>query len=514
MVTKLTNQVIKYLVYGLIVYTLFTYVPQKQLPITDIALMTTVIIISFVFLDMLTPSYTLENFDQVIENLDLDTVDKDDLDVDSEENEEVIDEETDSILGSGISVNYLNTNKPEILKKLQNNKVLDESEIDNILELCKDKNECNNKFLDLLNNNKINNEELLELNIAFGLNNYNTVQELYLQERINRDQALEIAYAISSNSKTLIMAIISKYLQNNIISKTDFDKLSSNISLEEDNNEGRTFISNMIKNNLLNTKNAKIINEKCSSSSMDSCTIQINKFKKDKVINNSQALNILKGYNKPGMNDIVYNNSDFGSISNEYVVGSVNEQTDLGDVKFDNKLLQDEELLKQAKTGDTKEFDNIEIDNEESDESKKNFSLNFNKAFEENKKINSTKEYKQKINKKYKDFLDVKTSNKYDKHTDMNYSIYTKNQTEPLGKFSKDFTNDFDHGFSYLQTDKWKPPEYDNTVCKIESKCDYCEEDYEGYPVDVSKWNYSRKILPRDNINIKYIEDKLNTGNN
>ena len=36
MVTKLTNQVIKYLVYGLIVYTLFSYVPQKQLPVTDI----------------------------------------------------------------------------------------------------------------------------------------------------------------------------------------------------------------------------------------------------------------------------------------------------------------------------------------------------------------------------------------------------------------------------------------------------------------------------------------------
>ena len=36
MVTKLTNQVIKYLVYGLIVYTLFAYVPQKQLPMTDL----------------------------------------------------------------------------------------------------------------------------------------------------------------------------------------------------------------------------------------------------------------------------------------------------------------------------------------------------------------------------------------------------------------------------------------------------------------------------------------------
>jgi len=148
----------------------------------------------------------------------------------------------------------LNSNKPEILKKLQDNKVLDENEIDEILDLCKNKDECNNKFLELLNNKKINNEELLELNIAFGLNKYNIVQELYLQERINREQALEIAYSISSNSKTLILAVINKYLQNNVISKNDFDKLEANIMLEEDNNEGRSYIANMIKSKLIIVK--------------------------------------------------------------------------------------------------------------------------------------------------------------------------------------------------------------------------------------------------------------------
>jgi len=520
MVTKLTNQVIKYLVYGLIVYTLFSYVPQKQLPMTDIVLMTTVIIISFIFLDILTPTYSYENFEPIIENLELDSIDNIEQESDESEQEEeqdIVQEEEQDIVqdveqdDSGISVSYLNTSKPEILKKLQDNKVLDEDDINNILEICRNKEECNNKFLDLLNDNKINNEELLELNIAFGLNKFNVVQELYLQERINREQALEIGYAIHSNSYTLIMAIIQKYLENNVITKSDYDKLSSNVQLEEDNNEGRTFIANMIRNDLLNAKNAKIINEKCSSSSMDSCTIQINKFKKDKVINNSQAVSILKGYNKPGINDIVYDNSDFGSISNEYVVGSVNEQTDLGNVKFDKKLLKDDNLLKQSKSDNTKNFNNIDIDSENNEESNNDFLDKFNKAFEKNK--SSKKEYKQKINKKYKKFLNVNASNQYDKHSDMNYSKYSERQTEPLGKFSKDFTNNFDHGFSYLKTDKWKPPQYDNTVCKIEKKCDYCEEDYEGYPVDVSKWNYSRKILPRDNINLKYIEDKLNTGN-
>ena len=164
----------------------------------------------------------------------------------------------------------------------------------------------------------LTNDELLELYVAFGLNNYNIVQELYLQERINKEQSLEIAYSISSNSRTLIKAVIDKYLQNNEISKNDYDKLLKNINLVEDNNEGRSYVANMIKNNLLNSKDAKIINEKCSSSSMDSCVIQINKYKKDKLINDSQSISILKGYNKPGTNDLINDNTQFGSISNEY----------------------------------------------------------------------------------------------------------------------------------------------------------------------------------------------------
>ena len=83
---------------------------------------------------------------------------------------------------------------------------------------------------------------------------------------------------------------------------------------------------------------------------------------------------------------LVYDNSDFGSISNEYVVGSVNEQTDLGNVKFDNKLLKDEKLIKQSKSGNTKKFNNIDIDSENNEEDNADLSDKFNKAFEKNKK--------------------------------------------------------------------------------------------------------------------------------
>ena len=481
MVVNFTSQFIKYLVYGLIVNLLFSYIPQKQLPKSDIILMISVIILSFIFLDFLSPyeNFSAKNNNNIIENLDITTDQIENEDTENEDNNDV---------------EFIISNKPEILKNLQNKKILDEEEINEILEICKDKQECNNKFLSLLNNNKINNDELLELYVAFGLNNYNIVQELYLQERINKEQSLEIAYSISSNSRTLIKAVIDKYLQNNEISKNDYDKLLKNINLVEDNNEGRSYVANMIKNNLLNSKDAKIINEKCSSSSMDSCVIQINKYKKDKLINDSQSISILKGYNKPGTNDLINDNTQFGSISNEYDIGSINEQTDLGEVRFSNNLLSDDELLKQSKSLNEKSFDNID---KKEDESNEDFVKKFNKSIE-------TK------NNKYKE---SKTSSLYDIHSDMNYSIYSEKQSEPLGKFSSDFTNKFEHGFDYLKTNKWKPPQYESNICKIDDKCSYCDDDYDGYPVDVSKWNYSRKILPRDNINIKYIEDKLNKGN-
>jgi len=94
----------------------------------------------------------------------------------------------------------------------------------------------------------------------------------------------------------------------------------------------------------------------------------------------------------------------------------------------------------------------------------------------------------------------------------MNYNIYTKEETEPLGSFTDDFTNNFTHGFSNLATNKWRPPQYDNSICKIEEKCNTCENDFEGYPVDVTNWDQTRKILPRDNININYLRDNLNGG--
>ena len=95
--------------------------------------------------------------------------------------------------------------------------------------------------------------------------------------------------------------------------------------------------------------------------------------------------------------------------------------------------------------------------------------------------------------------------------SDMKYSQLGRSMHEPLGKYNKDFSNNFEYGYSYLNTDKWSVPMYRPPVCKSDESCKVCSSNTTGYPVDVKEWHSSSKILPPDNINLEYI-NKLNEG--
>ena len=94
----------------------------------------------------------------------------------------------------------------------------------------------------------------------------------------------------------------------------------------------------------------------------------------------------------------------------------------------------------------------------------------------------------------------------------MKYSELDPNMHIPLGKYSNDFTNNFEYGYAYLNTNKWNVPMYKPPSCKTDDNCKVCSSTTTGYPVNVKEWNSSRKIMPPDNINIEYI-NKLNQGN-
>ena len=53
---------VKYLVYGMVIYVLFSYVPKNKLPVSDIMVITIVVMMTYMLLDFVSPSNTQENF--------------------------------------------------------------------------------------------------------------------------------------------------------------------------------------------------------------------------------------------------------------------------------------------------------------------------------------------------------------------------------------------------------------------------------------------------------------------
>ena len=66
---------IKYLVYGMIIYILFSYVPQNKLPLTDVLVITIVIMMTYMLLDFIAPYNNIENLDP--DYIDINTCSKD-----------------------------------------------------------------------------------------------------------------------------------------------------------------------------------------------------------------------------------------------------------------------------------------------------------------------------------------------------------------------------------------------------------------------------------------------------
>lgn len=93
---------------------------------------------------------------------------------------------------------------------------------------------------------------------------------------------------------------------------------------------------------------------------------------------------------------------------------------------------------------------------------------------------------------------------------DMMYNQLNPEQMQPLGTYDKTFTNKWNHGFTYLDTSKWSVPAQRAPVCKAEKTCPVCPVTTSGYPLNVLDYDTARKVMPPDNINVDYINDKLN----
>jgi hypothetical protein len=77
-----------------------------------------------------------------------------------------------------------------------------------------------------------------------------------------------------------------------------------------------------------------------------------------------------------------------------------------------------------------------------------------------------------------------------------NTSLSSDPSLQPLGMNGTGFTNEWDHDYILLSTDKWAPTMKPAPVCKVEKECPVCPSLTSGYPISVREFDSSRKIMP------------------
>jgi hypothetical protein len=457
------NKILKYLVYSIITVLLLEYIPQKKLPESDIIFIITTLILSSIILDIISDKNYFEYFKNFFEKFDPLQSDNtlSDINNTSDESNEI---DPDEIESNQIDSQENESNEiesDEIESDEIDSEEIDSDEIENEINQSKIIKSLNNKL-------QINELDLLEKNCIDENKCLNIINQLLNNNKINKNESilLKINYGI-------------KHFKN-LKSFYQQERLNDDILIE---------ISNII-----DTKSSILVNEvldyyisKNLLSSSDKSNIMINlDLNDDHNLGRSYLINLFTKVN----------NNDISKIDIECSSDSIDKCSILLN-KLKNKNSITEEMYNEIlKLYNKPGFIDISF------ESNKFAKLDNNSNINNTKKTTKNNDKMEKINIKK-----IKKSNHFNKESDMNYSIYK--DITPLGQYTNDFNNKFINGNDYLNTDKWQVPVYEPPLCKLDT-CNECDND-DDYPLNVSKWNDSRKILQRDNINVDYINDNLNS---
>lgn len=143
---------------------------------------------------------------------------------------------------------------------------------------------------------------------------------------------------------------------------------------------------------------------------------------------------------------------------------------------------------------------------------------------------------KQEVIRKHQESVDILNKTDYIKrNTDGSYSIKPQIniQTEPTQMKSSDVISDelvynyvdfnqipyddsksnFEYGYSFIPPTNWFPVPTHPPVCVTTRRHNVCAIPTSGTDLNLKEWNSSRRISQPDNINVKYIKEKLNSGN-
>lgn len=73
-------------------------------------------------------------------------------------------------------------------------------------------------------------------------------------------------------------------------------------------------------------------------------------------------------------------------------------------------------------------------------------------------------------------------------------------------------SHDYEYGYSFLPPERWYPQPVRSPVCITDHRSEVMPIYTQGAPADVKEFHTARRVMPPDQINTDYINDKLNAG--
>ena len=315
-----TLKILKYIVYGTIVYLLFSYVPSNKLSVNDITIITCVVLTTFILMDYISPTNDKcsenfrENFDETNQNI----IDEE-INNDSNDQEDV--QEVEPVVQYDIEADNQNEDEPleveddkdKLIKDLINNQLVDkDNEINDLNirvdDLATKAADAENMKLQLgalqekVNKMELEKEELVnrlkkERNTdEYNISNtkYAVVDDLIGKGVLSKEISDAIRINCNNNSpKCFCSAVIEKLEDNNKIPESEAKKLLNTFK-----NIGREcslleqVLANLISDNVITDDQARSILNACTSDS-NKCKNLLQKLLDDNIINKTQAKRIL-----------------------------------------------------------------------------------------------------------------------------------------------------------------------------------------------------------------------------
>lgn len=226
------------------------------------------------------------------------------------------------------------TEEESILLKLTINSNLKREVVQNLHELCSDKEKCVNRLNEMQLSGLLTDDDKILFSVFFGLNNYINISKIIKNNSLSIENIKELSYVCRKDIPiSMCTIVLNKFLESQYISDDESEEILDKLrKLNEGQNiQGGDVISQMLDNGDLTTKEGSTIHKSCSLKSNQLCTQQLKQLVVMGKLTEVQSRMILKAYNKSDV--IELDSKSFGSVSNISELGSRHDMGHLKNLK-------------------------------------------------------------------------------------------------------------------------------------------------------------------------------------